>query len=227
MKRLRVIFPSARSVYPDREVALRTATLKRFCGPGTSLEFGYPTQATTYKRDLTWADFMAAIPAFVVAAKEAEDDGCDGVMVHCVYDPGYEEIRRTVRIPVVGFGQSVFHAAAQIAPRFGIIAPNDALMKEANEVMEHYGVKDRLAHMEPLNIQLTEAHERGDELRKRAVDIARRCKERGAGVVIPFGLALIPTHLRTEEIRDGAGISVLNPAQIGIREAELIMEAVG
>lgn len=226
MNRLRVIFPSARAVYPDREVELRTATLRKFCGSQTQLEFGYPTAATTFKRDLTWADFIAAIPAFVAAAKEAEADGCNGVMIHCVYDPGYEEIRRTVSIPVIGFGQSVFHAAAQIAPRFGMIAPNDSLTKEAHEVMDHYGVRNCLAYMEPLNIQLTEAHERGAELRSRAIDIARRCKEHGAGVVIPFGLALIPTHLRTEEIREAAGIPVLNPAEIGIRAAEIIMAAV-
>jgi hypothetical protein len=39
-------------------------------------------------------------------------------------------------------------------------------------------------------------------------------------------MALIPTHVRTEAIRAGAGIPVLNPVQIGMREAEIIMEAV-
>ena len=226
MHRLRVIFPSARAVYPDKEVELRTATLRTCCGPQTHLEFGYPTEATTFKLDLTWADFLKAIPFFVMAAQQAEADGCDAVMIHCVYDPGYEEIRRTVGIPVVGFGQSVLHVAMQIAPRFGLMTPNDALTKEANDVMDQYGVRDRLAYMAPLNVQLPEAHKRGDELRTRAVDIARRCKEHGAGVVIPFGLALIPTHLRPEEIRAAADIPVLNPAQIGIRAAEIIMEAV-
>ena len=226
MNRLRVIFPSARKVYPDKEVELRTATLRKFCGPNTQLEFGYPSEGETFKQNLTWADFIKAIPFFVTAAKQAEADGCDAVMIHCVYDPGYEEIRRTLRIPVVGFGESVFNAAKQIAPRFGIIAPNDSLMKEANDVMDFYGVRNRLAHMEPLNVQLPEAHHSGDELLKRAVDIARHCKEKGAGVIIPFGMALVPTHLRTEDIRAGAGIPVLNPAQIGIREAEIIMEAV-
>ena len=41
----------------------------------------------------------------------------------------------------------------------------------------------------------------------------------------PFGMALIPTHLRTADIRAGAGIPVLNPAEIGIRTAEVIMAA--
>ncbi|MSQ51107.1 MAG: hypothetical protein EXR28_04390 [Betaproteobacteria bacterium] len=226
MNRLRVIFPSARKIYPDKEVELRTATLRKFCGPNTQLEFGYPIEGETFKQNLTWDDFIQAIPHFVTAAMQAEADGCDAIMIHCVYDPGYEEIRKAVRIPVVGFGQAVFAAALQIAPRFGIIAPNDSLTKEANDVMDQYRVRDRLAHMEPLNVQLPEAHLRGDELRRRSVEIARRCREKGAGVVIPFGMALIPTHLRTEDIREGAGIPVLNPARIGIREAEIIMEAV-
>lgn len=227
MMRLRVIFPSSRAAYPDKEVELRMATLRQFCGPQTQLEFGYPSTGATFKQDLTWADFEKIIPEYIVAAKTAEADGCDAVMVHCVYDPGYSEIRRTVRIPAVGFGQSVFHAAVQIAPRFGLIAPNDSLTKEAYDVLDHYGFRERLAYMEPLNIQLPEAHRRGEELRRRAIEIARRAKEHGAGVVIPFGLALIPTHLRTEDIRAAAGIPVLNPAEIGIREAEIIMAAVG
>jgi len=227
MMRLRVIFPSARAVYPDKEVELRTATLRQYCGPRTQLEFGYPSIATTFKQDLTWADFDQAIPHYVAAAKAAEADLCDAVMVHCVYDPGYAEIRRSVRIPVVGFGQSVFHVAVQIAPRFGMIAPNDSLTRQAYDVLDQYGFRDRLAYMEPLNIQLPDAHASGDELRRRAVAIARRAKERGAGVIIPFGMALIPTHLRTEDIRDAVGIPVLNPAQIGIREAQIIMAAVG
>ena len=226
MHRLRVIFPAARTVYPEKEVALRTATLRTFCGPHTHLEFGYPTEAEPFKQHLTWADFLKAIPFFVTAAQEAEADGCDAIMIHCVYDPGYDEMRRAVKIPVVGFGQAVFHAATQIAPRFGLIAPNDALTKEANAVMDQYRVRDRLAPMEPLNIELPEAHKRREELRQRSVAIARHCQEKGAGVVIPFGMALIPTHVRTEDLRDGAGIPVLNPAQIGIREAELILEAV-
>jgi hypothetical protein len=66
---------------------------------------------------------------------------------------------------------------------------------------------------------------RREELRTRAIEIARRAKDRGAGVIIPFGLALVPTHLRTEDIREAAGLPVLNPAEIGIRHAETIMAA--
>ena len=78
----------------------------------------------------------------------------------------------------------------------------------------------------PRNIELPEAHKRGDELRSRAVEIAQKAKALGAGIIIPFGLALIPTHLSTSDIRDGAGLPILNPAEIGIREAEIIMAAV-
>ena len=224
--RLRVIFPSARSVYPDTEVDLRMATLRKFCGPTTELEFGYPASGTTFKQNLTWRDFEKIIPEYVVAAQVAEKEGCDAVMIHCVYDPGYAEIRSLLKIPVVGFGQSVFNAAVQIAPRFGMIAPNDSLMKEAYDIVDQFGLRNRLAYMEPLNVQLPEAHRRGDELRSRAVQIAQNAKEHGAGVIIPFGLALIPTHLSTADIRDCAGVPVLNPAEIGIREAEIIMAAV-
>ena len=224
--RLRVIFPTARALYPDSEVEKRTATLRRYCGPDTRLEIGYPANGTTFKQSLTWKDFEQTIPEYVKAAKLAEAEGCDAVMVHCVYDPGYEEMRRLLKIPVVGFGESVFNVAVQIAPRFGMIAPNDSLMKEAYDILDNFGIRDRLAYMAPLNVELPEAHTKGDLLRQRSVEIARQARVAGAGVIIPFGLALIPTHLRTEDIREGAGLPILNPAEIGIREAEIIMAAV-
>ena len=149
----------------------------------------------------------------------------NGARSHCVYDPGYVEIRRALKIPVVGFGQSAFHVAVQIAPQFGLIAPNDSLAKSAYNVLDQYGLRDRLVYIDSLNIELPDAHKRQDELRSRSIGIARAAKEHGAGVVIPFGLALVPTHVSTEDIRVGAGVPVLNPAEIGIRQAEVIMKA--
>ena len=69
------------------------ATLRKFCGPTTELEFGYPASGTTFKQNLTWRDFEKIIPEYMVAAQVAEKEGCDAVMIHCVYDPGYAEIR--------------------------------------------------------------------------------------------------------------------------------------
>lgn len=223
--RLRIIFPSSRAGYTDLEVERRNAALTRHCGPETQLEFAYPPAGGTFKMGLTIEDFEPMIPQFVEGARAAERDGCDAFMIHCVYDPGIELARAAVKIPVVGFGESTFQAAVQIAPKFGLITPNDALTETALKLLERIGLRDRLVHAEPLNIELPEAHKRLDELKRRGVGIAQRAREHGAGVVIPFGLALVPAHLTTEDIRDGAGIPVLNPAQIGIRHAELIMAA--
>ncbi len=52
--RLRVIFPSARAAYPDREVELRMATLRKFCGPQTALEFVYPSRGATFKQNVVY-----------------------------------------------------------------------------------------------------------------------------------------------------------------------------
>ena len=223
--RLRIIFPSSRAGYTDLEVERRNAALQRHCGPDTQLEFAYHTAGGTFKMGLTYDDFAPMIPQFVDGARQAEREGVDAFMIHCIYDPGIELARAAVGIPVVGFGESTFQTAVQIAPKFGLISPNDSLTETAMQILERIGLAGRLAHVEPLNIELPEAHKRGDELRRRAVEIAQRARAKGAGVVIPFGMALVPAHLPTEVIRDGAGIPVLNPALIGIKHAEIIMAA--
>ena len=71
--RLRVILPSLREVYPDREVELRTNTLQKFCGSRTDLEIGFPAGGVaTYKKSLTWKDFEKTIPEYLGLV----DPGC-------------------------------------------------------------------------------------------------------------------------------------------------------
>ena len=64
MHRLRVIFPSARAVYPDKEVALRTATLRTCCGPQTHLEFGYPHRGDDVQTGSDVGGFPQGDPVF-------------------------------------------------------------------------------------------------------------------------------------------------------------------
>lgn len=94
------------------------------------------------------------------AVKQAEWDGFDGVVIGCSGDPGLQQAKVVVRIPVTG----PFEAAAHTASAFGRFAvlylktastageyhPDDA--NWVYELARSYGVLDRLAAALPVEV---------------------------------------------------------------------------
>lgn len=67
-------------------------------------------------------DMQNAIPGVVEIGVEAVADGkVAAIIVAAFSDPGLEELRAAVDVPVFGIGESVFHEAAEGGRAFGII----------------------------------------------------------------------------------------------------------
>lgn len=62
-----------------------------------------------------------AIPKIVSLAKRIEADGASAILVSCAADPGVEEARAVVRIPVLGAGSCAASAAMAIGRRVGVL----------------------------------------------------------------------------------------------------------
>lgn len=62
-----------------------------------------------------------AIPGVVAAGVEAARNGAAAIIVAAFSDPGLEELRAEVDVPVFGIGESVFHEVAEGGRPFGIV----------------------------------------------------------------------------------------------------------
>ena len=63
------------------------------------------------------------LPEILQQITEAEQDTADAVIIDCMEDPGVEEGRRLVNIPVIGPGHAAMTLAAALGYKFSILYP--------------------------------------------------------------------------------------------------------
>ncbi|MBB3190474.1 aspartate/glutamate racemase family protein [Halomonas cerina] len=77
-------------------------------------------------------DMVEARPGVVaIGVEAARDERVAAIIVSAFSDPGLEELRAEVDIPVFGIGEEVFHEAARGGREFGIVTvtPDEALIE--------------------------------------------------------------------------------------------------
>lgn len=119
----------------------------------TSLEYGAASIESEY-------DEAISIPNFLEKAKEAEEEGYNGVINYCFGDPGLKAAREILDIPVVGPGESSMLFASLLAKSFSIVTvlPNVVPLMENNSKL--LGVHDNLASVRYVNIPVLELHDK-------------------------------------------------------------------
>ena len=63
----------------------------------------------------------AAIPKIVALAKQIEADGAAAILISCAADPGVEQARAAVKIPVLGAGTCAAAVAMALGRRVGVL----------------------------------------------------------------------------------------------------------
>ena len=121
-----------------------------------------------------------------------KEGGYDAFAVANSLDPGIVELREMLDIPVVSFMEvNCFHACT-MGERFGIVAPSRKFVSRYAEIPVGYGLRDRLAAVEPIlsdsgmegTVQDAKA---GDAMADQVIDAIRRCIAKGAEVVFIAG----------------------------------------
>jgi len=82
-------------------------------------------------------------------AKNADKEGFDAVMVTCFGDPYLQQLRGFLDIPVVGIGEASYKMASMMGKRFGVVHVNEAVLDEAREQIESYGMTKYFAGIVP------------------------------------------------------------------------------
>ena len=102
---------------------------------------------TSAPRLLTTPEDMVAASQGVVelGRQAAEDPSTGAIIVSAFSDPGLDQLREAVDIPVFGIGEEVFHEAARDGRPFGIatITPDPALIESFAAKAEALGYQDQ------------------------------------------------------------------------------------
>jgi allantoin racemase len=153
-------------------------------------------------------------------------EGFDAFLIGNIADPGLREAREIADIPVLGLCESALHVASMMGANFSLVTINEKFTPRIVENVMRYGLKDRLAAVNRMQVErLTdlgagfEPGEARDRLVAQFNRAARANAEAGAEVVIAAGgvvMALL-AHADIHQTEDGMPIlnGITNLVKLG------------
>lgn len=159
-------------------------------------------------------DEALVTPWVLLAAQQAEADGCDAIAVDCALDPGVHAAREVVDIPVLGPGEASMHIAATLGRSFSVISVAQHQRNLVVEQARRYGLESRLASVRSLDIpvlQLDDEDERTVKAMVRRASEAVELDNAEAIVLGCTGLAARAEKLQGLLAAAGHDVPVINP----------------
>lgn len=170
----------ARVVRPDTEVVLHGQIPGTYPSdyPGTDIKYGF----------LYWIHGLQ----WVTAAREAERQGFDAIVLASIPSPMIREIRTLVDIPVIGYGETAFHLSGLYGRKVGMLFFNTERKDFWPEQMHQWGVSERFAGIAPAGVSFREVADALTNPERCSETIAtiiasgeKLAEECGADVIVP------------------------------------------
>jgi allantoin racemase len=129
---------------------------------------------------------------FVEAGYQAEQDGCDAVIVGAATDTGLQYLKELLNIPVVGITESAMHLSCMLGAKFAGITVFRRLIPPKANLVRFYGLESR-AIANPLRSCDLTGEDIGGLFDKNVMEssiwpkfeaVARQCIDEGAEVII-------------------------------------------
>jgi allantoin racemase len=207
---------------------------RRVCGPDTTIDVHGvrpgshpnglpPIQVTKYY----WAEHLLEAQ-LVENIMRAEREGYDAVAISCFLDPGMEDARSVVDIPVVSSCETALLVASTIGRSFGMLAIDEHMAEQVRTLVRAYGFQDRVKIIETLNPPFTE-HELDLAFAGSPAFVERFSKQAsklvaaGVDVIIPAE-GVINTVLVRNQVHQVAGVPVLDSYGALVAFAEMLVQ---
>jgi Asp/Glu/hydantoin racemase len=191
--------------------------------PGTYPEGMAPIDMVRYR----WAHHLAFMQ-IVENAMCAQREGYDAVAISCFVDPGLEEARSVVDIPVVSSLETALLVSSTIGRAFGLLTIEETMARTLRELVHRYGFSGRVATVAALDPPITEfeldqAFAGSPEFAERFARQARRMVADGCDVIIPAE-GVVNTVLVRNELQSIDGTPVLDSYGSLLAFAEMLIQ---
>jgi allantoin racemase len=197
----------------------RQPALQAFAGEGTVVEARRPAGGPASIESM-WEEYLS-IPGLMALAVELEREGFDAIVPGCFGDPGIDGMRELVSIPVVGPGVTAMLLAANLGHRFGIITVLESVTRPLENLALLAGVGGKLAAVRDISIPVLALNDDPDSTFDRLRDVGRRMIAEDRADVLILGCGTL--SFRAAELQCELGVPVLNPLQVALRTAELLV----
>jgi len=197
----------------------RQPALQRFVSPGVTVEARRP-EGGPGSIESMWEEYLL-VPGQMELAIELEREGFDAIVPGCFGDPGIDGMRELVSIPVVGPGASAMLVAANLGHRFGIVTVLESVVRPLENLATLTGVAGKLASVRQIGVPVLELNRDPDATFARLVEVSRRSIEDDRADVLVLGCGTL--SFRAAELQEIVGVPVINPLQVALRTAELLV----
>lgn len=197
----------------------RQEALQRFVSPGVTVEARRPTGGPASIESM-WEEYLI-VPGQMELAIEVEREGFDAIVPGCFGDPGIDGMRELVTIPVVGPGAASMLAAAHLGHRFGVVTVLESVIRPLENLAILAGVATKLASIRQIGIPVLELNDDREATFARLVETSRRSIEEDRADALVLGCGTL--SFRAAELQAIVGVPVLNPLQVALRTAELLV----
>jgi len=157
-----------------------------------------------------------------------QEGGYDAFVIANSLDPGLVELRELLDIPVISFMETSCFTACSMGERFGLVVPNEKFIPRYREIAIGYGLRDRLAAVESVQINKIRDFNTvfsdpaaGDELRDQVFAASRRAIALGAEVIIAPGPST--ALMASRGIYECDGVPILDSYSLLVKMTEAMV----
>jgi allantoin racemase len=203
------------------EIERRQDYLQRHAAADTEIKVqsvpsGYPSIES--ERDL-----VTVAPHLLHGMQKAEADGASAGIIGCFSDPALDAIRETVKMPVVGPGQSAIALAMQLGESYSILSPLDSGAKRALPRLRGQGLTERLASIRGVGVSVVDLTQGDNTAWDRIIATGRRCIDDGADVLVMGCMSMAFMGVE-RELSDRLSVPVVSPVLAALKTAETLLD---
>ena len=161
-------------------------------------------------------------PDTILKIIDAEKEGCDGVVIDCMGDPGLQGARECVTIPVIGPCETAMHYASMLGHKFSVITVLERLRPQFENQSLLYGVSPKLASVKAVDIPVLELENDLDETVKQLAIKSVEAIEQDHSSVIIFGCTGLfgcADALKSKLMEKGYDVPVIDPIPLAVQTA--------
>jgi Asp/Glu/hydantoin racemase len=158
------------------------------------------------------------VPNLIEAATAAQ---ADALVIACFSDPGIEQVRRRVAVPVFGIAESAYLTALGLAPRFGIISLGPSSINRHLRYLQHLKLDGRLAGDRSMDRTVEQIM--SENVLETLVKTGALLRDEDGADAVILGCASLGGYRKA--VQDRLGIPVVDPVQAGVALASNALDS--
>lgn len=157
-----------------------------------------------------------AVPGLLRVVKEGEKQGYDAIIINCFGNPGLEESKRRVNVPVIGAGESSFLKVKAGKKRFSVLTTVQEAVERVRRNTVKYDVSELLASVRPIGMHVIELLQT-ERLRKALIREGKKALMNDNAAVIVLGCTGMAGN--AEWLSKRLNVPVIDPTRAAIEMA--------